>query len=106
MHDAGNPVKSRFFFLPDVSVPFEDDDVSFSLDDSVKKDIAFDVAYEGYCSGADVAVSPWPQGDLIPQMKESGVHAVAFGSEGHSMSFSNEFADFRKNDLFILINLL
>ena len=69
MHDAGDPVKSRSFFLTDVSVSFEEDVGAFSTDDSVDDDVASDVAYEGYS-------------------------AVAGGSYGHSVAFSNEFAGF------------
>lgn len=94
MHDAGNSVKSRFFFLSDVSVTFENDGVAFSVDDSVEDDVASEVAYEGYCARSDVTVCPWTQGNLIPHMKEAWVHAVAFCSDGYGLAFSNKFADF------------
>ena len=94
MHDAGDPVKSRFFFLADVAVSFEDDDVAFSFDDAMQNDIAFDVAYEGNCAGADVAVSPRTEGDLVSHVDDAWIHAVAGGSYGHSVAFSNEFAGF------------
>ena len=89
MHDAGDPVKSRFFFLADVAVAFEDDDVAFSFDDAMQNDIAFDVAYEGNCAGADVAVSPWAESYLISQMKQGWIHAVALCSDGYRVAFSN-----------------
>lgn len=94
MHDAGNTVKSRFFFLTDVSVSFKEDVVAFSFDDSVDDDVASDVAYEGYSAGADIAVSPRTEGDLVSHVDDAWIHAVAGGSYGHSVAFSNEFAGF------------
>ena len=69
MHDAGYTVKGRYFCLSDISVSFKDDGVSIPSDDSVDEDVAFEVTYKGYCASADVAVSPWAEGDLVPQMK-------------------------------------
>ena len=89
MHDAGDPVKSRFFFLSDIAVAFEDDGVAFSFDDAMQKDIAFDVAYEGNCARTYVAVGPRAEGDLISQMKQAWIHAVALCSDGYSVPFSN-----------------
>ena len=106
MHDAGYPVKSRFFCLTYVAVSFEDDDVAFSFDDSVDEDIASDVAYKGYCASSDVAVSPWTEGDLIPHMEQERVHAVALCSQGYGLAFSNEFADFLEHQFLVYGNLL
>ena len=105
MHDAGDPVKSRFFFLADVAVSFEDDDVAFSFDDAMQNDIAFDVAYEGNCAGADVGVCPGAEGYLVSQMKETGVHAITFCCNGYGFTLSNEFADFCEYLLFVYGNL-
>ena len=93
MHDAGNALKSRFFFLTDVSVTFEDDDVALSVYDPMDQDITSDVAYQGYCASAYVAVCPWTQGDLVAKMYEEWIHAVALCCKGHSLAFSNKFAD-------------
>ena len=106
MHDAGNALKSRFFFLTDVSVTFEDDDVALSVYDPMDQDIASDVTYQGYCASAYVAVCPWTQGDLVAKMYEEWIHAVAFDSKGHGAAFSNEFADFFVHRVFVYAYLL
>lgn len=106
MHDAGYPVKSRFFCLTYVAVSFECYYVAFSFDDSVDEDVASDVAYKGYCASADVAVSPWAEGDLIPHMEQERVHAVALCSQRYGLAFSNEFADFFEHLFLVYGNLL
>ena len=106
MHDAGNTVKSRFFFLAYVSVSFKEDIVAFSFDDSVEDDIASEVAYEGYCAGADVAVSPRAEGDLVSHMDDARIHAVADCCQGYHATFSNDFADFFEDLLCGYVNLL
>ena len=105
MHDAGNALKSRFFFLTDVSVTFEDDDVALSFDDAVDEDVASEVAYKGYCASTDVAVSPWPEGDLVPHVEQERVHAVALRSESYGLAFSNESADFGEHLFLVYGNL-
>lgn len=89
MHDAGDSVKSRFFFLSDVAVSFEDDDVAFSFDDPVEYDVSSQVLYQGYSSRADVGVCPWAESYLISQMKQGWIHAVALCSDGYRVAFSN-----------------
>lgn len=106
MHDACNPVKSRFFLLSDVSVAFEVDDVPFSLYYSVDQDIAPYVAHEGHCAFTDVLIGPWTKGDLVSQMEQERVHAVTFRCEGNARSFSNQFADFDEHNLLVYCNLL
>ncbi len=105
MHDAGDPVKSRFFFLADVAVSSEDDDVAFSFDDPVEYDVPSQVLYQGYSSRADVGVCPGAEGYLVSQMKETGVHAITFCCNGYGFTFSNEFADFCEYLLFVYGNL-
>ena len=106
MHDAGYPVKSRFFCLTYVAVAFEGDEVAFSFDDSVDEDIASEVAYKGYCASSDVAVSPWTEGDLIPHVEQERVHAIALRCNGYGLAFSNEFADFFVHLFLVYGNLL
>ena len=106
MHDAGYPVKSRFFCLTYVAVAFEGDEVAFSFDDSVDEDVASDIAYKGYCASSDVAVSPWTEGDLIPHVEQERVHAIALRCNGYGLAFSNEFADFFVHRVFVYAYLL
>ena len=106
MHDAGYPVKSRFFCLTYVAVSFECYYVAFSFDDSVDEDIASDVAYKGYCASSDVAVSPWSEGDLVSHMDDARIHAVADCCQGYHATFSNDFADFFEDLLCGYVNLL
>ena len=80
--------------------------VAFSFDDSVEDDVASEVAYEGYCAGADVAVGPWPEGDLVSHMDYARIHAVADCSYGYHATFSNDFADFFEDLLCGYVNLL
>lgn len=84
-----------------VSVPFEDDEISFSLDDSVQKHIASYVTHQGQCAFADVAFLPWPEGDLVSQVDEKRVHAVAFDGQGYGLSFGNQCLDFRVDFVFV-----
>lgn len=93
MHDAGNTLKSRFFLQSYVAVAFEDDGVSFAAYDAVDQDVTSDVAYKGDSAFADVLVFPWTEGDLVAQVHQEWVHAVAFDSDGHGLPFSDESAD-------------
>ena len=106
MHDAGYPVKSRFFCLTYVAVAFEGDEVAFSFDDSVDEDVASEVAYKGYCASADVAVSPWTEGDLVPHVEQERVHAIALRCNGYGLAFSNESTDFFEHLFLVYGNLL
>ena len=106
MHDAGNPVKSRFFLLAYISVTFKNDYVAFSSYDSVNENISSDIAYKGYCAFAYIAVSPWSKGNLVAQMEKARVHAIALCCEGYAFTFSNKFADFYEYNFLIYCNLL
>ena len=89
VHDAGNPVKSRFFLLSDVAVSFKIDDVTFPAYYSVYEDVASNVANKGYCTFSDVLVCPWTKGNLVAQMVEEWVHAITLGCDGYAGTFSN-----------------
>ena len=101
VHDAGDALEIRFFLQAYIAVSFEDDDVSFSTYDSMDQDITSDVTHEGHCAFAYVTVSPWPEGDLVPQMHQERVHAVAFDRKGYGFALSNEFADFLIHHLLV-----
>ena len=89
MHDAGNPVKSRFFLLTDVSVAFKIDDVTFPAYYPVDEDVASYITDECYYAFPDVFICPWSEGDLVSQMVEKWVHAITLGCDGYAGTFSN-----------------
>ncbi len=101
MHDAGDALESRFFLQYYNPVSFEDDCVAFAVYDSVDQYVASCVAYEGDSAFADVAVCPGAEGDLVSEMHQERVHAVAFDRQGHGFPFSNEFADFLVHDVLV-----
>ena len=93
MHDAGDSVKSRFFFLAYVAVSFKDYDVAFSFYDSVNENISSDITYECNSPFAYVFVCPRAERNLVSRMKEERVHAVTLYGNGYKLSLGNQFAD-------------
>ena len=88
----------------DVSVAHECEHVAFSFDDAVD-DVAASCVFDEHDSAfADLTVIPRTEGDLVAQVHDEWVHAVAFGADGHSLAFGNQSADFLHHKSLIFDN--
>lgn len=79
----------------DIAVSHEGNPIAFSFDDSVDYVAASDVLDKDHGAFYDVLIFPWTKCQLVAHVHDERVHAVAFGYDGHGLTFRNQFADFR-----------
>ena len=104
MHETDDIIDVNFLSDADVSVAHERELVAFSFDDAVDDIAASCVLGKDDSTFADLIVSPRAEGDLVAQVHDERIHAVAFGADGHGLAFGNQLFDFRHHKSLVFDN--